>query len=126
MFADNTFSKPFFVTYVNTSFFIIPLIPTIAKRFYRLQRAGKLSQITSIRSLLSELDAPKKHQEEDPFLKADEEESNDGLGQHSPAEQLLDSQPAGVEATLDESSEKLGLKATAKLSLEFCMLWVSR
>ena len=125
MFADNTFSKPFFVVYINTSFFIIPLIPTIVKRFYRLQRAGKLSQITSLHSLFTELDAPRKHQEEDPFLKADEEESNDEFQQHSPAERLLDSQATGPETSEDESSEKLGLKATAKLSLEFCMLWVS-
>ena len=27
IFADDSYSKPYFVTYVNTSFFIIPLLP---------------------------------------------------------------------------------------------------
>jgi solute carrier family 35 protein F5 len=33
IFADNTFSKPFFVTYINSSFFAIPLIPILLKRY---------------------------------------------------------------------------------------------
>ncbi|KAK2766988.1 hypothetical protein FQN54_006305 [Arachnomyces sp. PD_36] len=115
LFADNTYSKPFFVTYVNTSFFVIPLVPAIAKRFYKLHRAGKLSQITSIRTLWRELDAPGRNEEEDGILKPDEEEeSNDGYHQHH---------DGGAETSQDQSEEKLGLKATARLSLEFCMLW---
>lgn len=123
LFADDTYSKPFFVTYVNTSFFVIPLVPVIGKRFYRLHRAGKLAQITSIRTLWAELDSPGKNQEEDGISKADEEESNDEFQQHSPAERLLDRQAEAT--TQDQSSEKLGLQATARLSLEFSMLWVS-
>lgn len=94
----------------------MPLVPVIAKRFYKLHRAGKLSQITSVRTLWSELDSPGWGEEEDGILKADEEESNDGFYPNS---------TGGQDTALDESSEKLGLKATARLSLEFCLLWVS-
>ena len=35
IFADNTYSKPFFVTYVNSAFFVTPLAPVLAWRAYR-------------------------------------------------------------------------------------------
>ena len=34
MFADDTYSKPFFVTYVNSSFFILPLVPLVIRKLY--------------------------------------------------------------------------------------------
>ncbi|KAL9105279.1 MAG: hypothetical protein Q9227_009518 [Pyrenula ochraceoflavens] len=35
IFADNTYAKPFFVTYINTSVFTTLLIPILSKRAYR-------------------------------------------------------------------------------------------
>ncbi|KAG9876497.1 hypothetical protein KCU94_g22451, partial [Aureobasidium melanogenum] len=34
LFADNTYSKPYLVTYVNTACFIIPLLPIVVRRLY--------------------------------------------------------------------------------------------
>ncbi|RAH40392.1 DMT family transporter [Aspergillus brunneoviolaceus CBS 621.78] len=98
IFADNTYSKPFFVTYVNTSIFILPLASIIAGRVFRLWRAGKLYRIRSVQSLLQHLDA------HDGCL--------EGEGRR-----ILDR--AGL------SSARLGLKETAKLSFQFCLLWAN-
>jgi solute carrier family 35 protein F5 len=121
IFADNTYSKPFFVTYINTSFFILPLTPIIVKRLYQLWSAGKLAQVTSIRTLLAQLDVPHSNLEQSPFLKADDEESDTEQG--DAGDGLFISEEDGS-AGHRETSGRLGLVATAKLSIEFCMLWV--
>lgn len=120
IFADNTYSKPFFLTYVNTSFFILPLFTILFSRLWGLWRAGKLSQIKSFRSLLNHLDSPDPKAEERRILEdaqvyngEDTEDELDGD----------DSSYRRLRASNSESS-RLGLRATAKLSFEFCMLWV--
>jgi hypothetical protein len=43
IFADDSFSKPYFVTYVNTTFFIIPLIPMFVHHLW-LDRSNTIYQ----------------------------------------------------------------------------------
>ena len=119
IFADNSYSKPFFVTYINTAFFILPLIPIILSRLYRLWRRGKLSHITSIWGLLGELDSHEATEETRPFLTLEDEDDTEMGDTGRPPQAAREAQSA-------VSSGKLGLKATAKLSLEFCMLWVRK
>ncbi|OJJ98812.1 hypothetical protein ASPACDRAFT_121493 [Aspergillus aculeatus ATCC 16872] len=119
IFADNTYSKPFFVTYVNTSIFILPLASIIASRVFRLWRAGKLYRIRSVQSLLQHLDA--------------HDSSLDGEGRrildHAGVEGRSRSRSAGAGGSWGRAgagevpSARLGLKETAKLSFQFCLLW---
>ncbi|GAD98943.1 conserved hypothetical protein [Paecilomyces variotii No. 5] len=123
IFADNTYSKPFFLTYVNTSLFILPLIPIIAKRFWKLWRTGRISHVKSIRSLLGELDwhDSKEEEEEHGFYHAvDDEERLEGDDMDARRWSLRDPDFMPVPR---ERSGKLGLRATARLSFEFCLLW---
>ncbi|KAE8331651.1 hypothetical protein BDV39DRAFT_168288 [Aspergillus sergii] len=112
IFADDTYSKPFFVTYINTSLFMLPLFMIIFGRTWRLWRSGKLSQIHSFQSFLRHIDSHDPDAEttgrDNAYEPADPETWNTAM---------LDS--GGKE----EESVKLGLRATAKLSLQFCMLW---
>ncbi|KAE8146830.1 hypothetical protein BDV25DRAFT_161679 [Aspergillus avenaceus] len=110
IFADNTYSKPFFVTYVNTSLFVLPLFSILAGRVWRLWRSGKLSQVHSFQSLLRHIDS------HDPD--ADNHHSDEAGDPETWNTASLE--PVAKE---QESSSKLGLRATAKLSLQFCMLW---
>ncbi|PYH44595.1 DMT family transporter [Aspergillus saccharolyticus JOP 1030-1] len=108
IFADNTYSKPFFVTYVNTSLFILPLFTIIASRVFRLWRAGKLCRIRSVQSLLQHLDAHDTHGQGRRISGWGDEDAGSRGG--SPERRR-------------EGSSRLGLRETAMLSFQFCLLW---
>ncbi|KAJ5468928.1 hypothetical protein N7475_006680 [Penicillium sp. IBT 31633x] len=107
IFADGSYPKPFFVTYTNTSMFIMPLFFIIARRTWTLWRSRKLSEITSLKSFLKHLDSHDPKAEEESILRSGSDEEGGRFPQ--PSE--------------DASNGKLGLKATAKLSVQFCLLW---
>ncbi|OQE83114.1 hypothetical protein PENNAL_c0034G01973 [Penicillium nalgiovense] len=104
IFADRTYPKPFFVTYTNTSMFMMPLLFIVARRTWGLWRNGKLTRITSLRSFLNHLDSHDPKAEEESMLRSGSDEE-------------------GGRERQDATSGKLGLKATAKLSIQFCLLW---
>ncbi|KAH1370156.1 hypothetical protein KXW75_004657 [Aspergillus fumigatus] len=106
IFADNSYSKPFFVTYINSSLFIIPLFSIILGRLFKLWRQGRLSQIDSIQSLLLHLDS--------------HDSKREALDVPHPSS-FADRQQSENEV---DSYGKLGLRATARLSFQFCLLWV--
>ncbi|KAJ5705786.1 hypothetical protein N7536_001475 [Penicillium majusculum] len=108
IFADKTYPKPFFVTYTNTSMFMMPLLLIVARRTWGLWRLGKLSQISSVKSFLNHLDSHDPKDEEESMLRSGSDEEDGG---RFPRERQ------------DAPSGKLGLKATAKLSIQFCLLW---
>ncbi|CAI7608591.1 unnamed protein product [Penicillium discolor] len=110
IFADKTYPKPFFVTYTNTSMFMMPLLLIVARRTWGLWRLGKLSQITSVKSFLNHLDSHDPKGEEESMLRSGSDEEDGG---RFPRERQ------------DAPSGKLGLKATAKLSIQFCLLWAN-
>ncbi|KAF7590890.1 hypothetical protein BBP40_002251 [Aspergillus hancockii] len=109
IFADDTYSKPFFVTYINTSLFMLPLSFIILGRIWRLWRSGKLSQIHSFQSLLRHIDS------HDPDAEIP--------GRDNASDSDTWNTPTLHSAGNRDESHKLGLRATAKLSLQFCMLW---
>ncbi|CAI7567543.1 unnamed protein product [Penicillium manginii] len=117
IFADNTYPKPFFVTYVNTSLFILPLFTILLGRTWTLWRSKKLSQITSFRSLLRHLDSEDPKPEEQGILRGG------SFDNESRAHDVEN--PLYASANNGDQSAKLGLRATAKLSLEFCLLWAN-
>lgn len=125
IFADNTYSKPYFVTYVNTSFFSISLFVILIRRLYasngsisRTWRGGKeSSNYTPITSEEDPADLILDEYDED--LRGGHPGRSYGLFGSQPPEYeaLAPARPEGAEGALDVTE-------TAKLSLEFCMLWV--
>lgn len=126
IFADNTYSKPYFVTYVNTSFFAISLIPIVLKILYDRSRAGLSLKISlPWRSTFVRYE----HISGDDgavFPKPDEQNESSG----SLSSQLLLDESLSQSQTLDGTKDEgklegaLSVWETAKISLEFCILWV--
>jgi len=127
IFADNTYSKPFFLTYLNTSCFVLPLLAILLARVFKLWRLKKLSQVTSLKSLLQHLDLgdPLQAEEQEQAIlyhRAATADGEDGVEDDVRATDLGTQREVVVK---QNESGKLGLKGTAKLSLQFCILWVS-
>ncbi|KAF2773006.1 hypothetical protein EJ03DRAFT_341250 [Teratosphaeria nubilosa] len=115
IFADDTYSKPFLVTYVNTSFFLVPLVPILVWRVWR--RPGGVGTWWRLRS----------GREED--LEQDEEvlrpASLDSGGRYSISgsrELLLGDREHEAKETTAQQPQ-LSMRELARLSLEFCFLW---
>ena len=89
--------------------FIMPLFFIIGRRTWTLWRGRKFSEITSLKCLLNHLDSHDLKAEEESILRSGSDEEDGRFPQ--PSE--------------DASNGKLGLKATARLSFQFCFLWVS-
>ena len=129
IFADDSYSKPYFVTYVNTTFFIIPLIPMfihhlwadrsntspheplLSRIFYFLQRrAGKWSLLRDHESSTRSSSITSK-----PHERNGDEAAEVLLG-----DDMHQSQDLG---RVRSEEEGLTIKETARLALEFCLLW---
>lgn len=119
IFADNTYSKPFFLTYLNTSCFILPLLVILVARVWKLWRLNRLSQITSWKSFLEQLDSTDPDSDEQAVLyqQVANEDAEDDV-------QASGAAGSGESAMKAYGSPRLGLRGTATLSLQFCILWV--
>lgn len=128
IFADNSYSKPYFVTYVNTAFFMIPLIPMFLKHAWDDRDNIKQQPlILQIRNLLQRRVGRYK------LLRDHESSSGSSIfskSSYDPAsgttslllgDELGESHEVGP--GLDEEEEGLTIGQTAKLGLEFCLLW---
>ncbi|KAK2870590.1 hypothetical protein FQN49_003070 [Arthroderma sp. PD_2] len=118
IFADNTYSKPFLVTYLNSAFFILTLVPFFGSRLYKLWKTGKLRDIRSLQSLIREFD---NYTAGDETNSDQDEETHDRLLPREQGDANQEEQHATAETRA--ASGKLGFTATAKLSLEFCIVW---
>ncbi|KAF2486313.1 thiamine-repressible mitochondrial transport protein THI74 [Neohortaea acidophila] len=122
--ADHSFSNPFFVTYINTLFFILPLAPAVLHKAYR--RPDEFHEwMNECRDAASKLSSRLGFRT--------------GTHSHSRAldptggstESLLrpartPSQSPSIKRRHSESTHsanRLTLSETARLSLEFCLLW---
>ncbi|RDA90718.1 hypothetical protein CP533_4041, partial [Ophiocordyceps camponoti-saundersi (nom. inval.)] len=114
IFSDHTYDKPFFLVYINSSVFAFSLLPRatryllksgisgLRRDFLRLWRERRLAGAT-----------PK------TAVTADEEET---AGERLLVEDEEAAERAELPA-LSKAGEKLGMRETAMLSLEFSMLW---
>lgn len=111
IFSDNTYSKPFFLVYVNTSIFALSLIPMIIKYVMRHGIAGAQSRFLEIW----------RETQHSPLKTMDDATEEDAVA----AERLLVDDEGSLEAfdLPPKDEEKLSLRETAWLSLEFCALW---
>ncbi|KAI5298934.1 hypothetical protein KEM55_002763 [Ascosphaera atra] len=120
--SNATFSKPFFMTYFNTAFFVLPLFPIIGKEIIYLWRSERLTEGTSLSELLDILDS---HLQTSGKQVADVE-GQPQMVQSGPHTPLLARECSSLDlAAPGTNAEKLGLKATAKIAFEFCILWFS-
>ncbi|RDW88507.1 vacuolar membrane protein [Coleophoma cylindrospora] len=114
IFADNTFSKPYFVTYINTSFFAISLIPI----FFRIAHAHGFSNVRS-----SAVDYWQGRV--DKYKRLSKGLGDDAIS--SSAARLLDDDEAAEQLPVSglsrEPESMLSVRETSWLSLEFCLLW---
>lgn len=136
IFSDHTYNKPFFVVYVNTSIFAISLVPMLVRFVARerlegvrrearaLLRWGGSTTGAAPSAGTKERSARIPEEENDGLLARSEYEDDlleaGEVGSNSPFE--LDDTPELAEGACG-ADEKLNLRATAMLSLEFCMLW---
>lgn len=115
IFSDHTYDKPFFVVYINTSIFAISMIPISIKHILQnggFRHAKRMALQVWKEKSLAPLGTP-----DGIRLQREDEESVAG-------ERLLVDDEGSFEAMdLPAPSEKLTIGETAKLSLEFCMLW---
>lgn len=113
IFSDHTYDKPFFLVYLNTSIFAWSLIPMIISYV-------RTHGVSGLRSRTIELYHEVRNGGPSPAYKTV------GGGDEDTAigERLLVDDQGSLEALdLPIPEEKLSLRETAWLSLEFCMLW---
>ncbi|TVY84222.1 putative vacuolar membrane protein [Lachnellula suecica] len=121
IFADNTYSKPYFVTYINTSFFAISLFPILIRighkhGFSHIRQSaieywqGRMNGYRG----LGKADADGDEEAEDPMLA-------------SQTRLLVDNEGGEPALSMSGGSHppegQLSVPETAILSLEFCLLW---
>ena len=113
IFADGSYTKPYFVTYVNSSFFVLFLVFNAARRLWisggSIQRAFRHEHTPPEYAPINEDEEMTKPDEEDAAQQASQLSVDDHLAASGLAK----------ESTLD----RLTLRETAWLSFEFCILW---
>ncbi|OAA36258.1 vacuolar membrane protein [Metarhizium rileyi] len=108
IFSDHTYDKPFFLVYINTSVFAISLIPAFTR--YLLRNGVRGMRHDLIRMWTAQ-------NQQGSYVRAATEEDDPN------PESLVVDDEAAVEEAIPDPDEKLSFRATAMLSLEFCMLW---
>jgi solute carrier family 35 protein F5 len=127
IFADDSYSKPYFVTYINTTFFIIPLIPMFIHHLW-LDRSNTIYQkpiLAQCADLLSrragKISLLRDHESSSSSVSS---KSHSRSSDNEAAEVLLgDNMHQSQDLSAQHDDEGLTLKETATLALEFCMLW---
>lgn len=129
IFADDSYSKPYLVTYVNTSFFLLPLIPLLLKHAWddRSNISTNVPFLSQIRNLLQRRVGRYK------LLREHESPSTSSASSISSKPNERDASSAGLllgdelrephEVDPSTEPEGLTLRETVRLSLEFCILW---
>lgn len=150
IFSDHTYDKPFFVVYINTSVFAISLIPLFARYYMRHGMQGVRAELVELwvnekgreykqgggrargNSLLGQPAVLKTSDDEEHGLLSGRTEDDDD---DDDAERVAEAGSSTGESTTSAmqiqdapglekpAADKLTLRETTFLSLEFCMLW---
>lgn len=115
MFADNSYSKPYFVTYINTAFFAFSLLPIGLQRLRKRGLKNFKQEVTEYCSGVSRLSGYRGIQ------KSDDGDVEDPMV--ASGTRLLDDDHIRGGSELGTETDQLNFGETAWLSLEFCMLW---
>ncbi|CDO92068.1 unnamed protein product [Kluyveromyces dobzhanskii CBS 2104] len=117
IFEDNSYRKPFFITYVNTASFIFYLVPTFKNVWDKYRATGKLNIHDEF--IL----------EEEGQALANSTRTGAGSGSSSStnsddaAATVVDEHSSLVTRDSSDLRFKLPLRSTVKLSAQFCILW---
>ncbi|EXJ94201.1 hypothetical protein A1O1_02594 [Capronia coronata CBS 617.96] len=117
IFADNTYAKPFFLTYLNTSMFMLAMIPTLLRSAYRNRKKHSNSSLyRTMRAAFSNKESYRPlYNGGSGMLDSEDAETESFIG---PTKSITDREPE-----VAEKDKHLGIAATARLSLAFCFLW---
>lgn len=115
IFADDTYSKPYFVTYINTSFFAISLIPIFLKIAHQ-------KGFSNLRDAFFDYTRGYSRASQEEVSKSIDAEQTSESSSHllGNDEDRLDCPSTSNKSEVEEI---LSVYETAKLSLEFCLLW---
>lgn len=106
IFQDNSYKKPFFITYINTASFVFYLIPTGRKMVKNYIQTGHFHAHDEL--VLEEEGAAQDVVES-------EQDPDTSITVHSPL--------IPKDSNVDHDGSRLSLPETMKLSAEFCVLW---
>lgn len=121
IFADDSYSKPYFVTYVNSSFFSVLLLLVAARRLWA--SGGSIQGVIRGHDRSTHY-LPIVEEEEQAFVKPDDQQGNQEASR-SPCSRLLIEEPSNSSGAEQGPLEgRLNVRETLKLSFEFCILWV--
>ena len=121
IFADDSFSKPYFVTYVNTSFFSV-ILPIIFLKHLWTSKGSFKGAVRSLNRNRSYI--PIDTSDNETLLKPDSEGPlQDGPELNVPGGSDQGILPVAVASATEVAIDKLDAWETGKLSLEFCVLW---
>ncbi|KAK5731022.1 hypothetical protein LTR15_000960 [Elasticomyces elasticus] len=131
IFADDTYSKPFLVTYVNSSFFIIPLLPIVAWKAYQDPRDLRRYWASCTKQLRGQYAPVRSDESADGSVYTDSPHARRRYEALNASEEMLlgDDLIASLGSDKRDSSitdtpvAKLSISETVKLALEFCFLW---
>ncbi|KAL8972730.1 MAG: hypothetical protein Q9183_000381 [Haloplaca sp. 2 TL-2023] len=127
IFADNTYSKPYFVTYVNSSFFTLILIPAVIKHFLF---PGGTWRSVFLRQKIAASYARLDEGEHETFpVKntrggASEDDQDRSLNSSSPNAHFAGTGPS-VGPTCAPGQGAMNIREIAWLSFEFSILWAN-
>ncbi|KAF1834666.1 hypothetical protein BDW02DRAFT_497784 [Decorospora gaudefroyi] len=126
IFADDSYSKPYFVTYVNTSFFLLPLIPMFLHHLW-IHRFPSHTTSTARQPLLAHIRTLLQQPAGKWTLLRSHAAPSAPSSKHGDeaTEVLLSSSANSLHRRpVDNRTDGgLTLHETAKLALEFCILW---
>ncbi|KZF26584.1 hypothetical protein L228DRAFT_206852 [Xylona heveae TC161] len=117
IFADNTYSKPYLVTYFNTALFSLALVPSAIRHLLKTRRSGIPIDLSSIWRRRSSGYVPVHSSGRGSVAKPDNVESRRSVDC-----QVGDSESIAA-SRISQDDVPLTFKETAKLSLEFCIIW---
>lgn len=153
IFSDHTYDKPFFVVYINTSIFAISLIPLFVRYYMRHGMQGVRAELVELwvnekgreykqgggnkrargNSLLGQPTVLKTSDDEEHGLLSgrgeddddeDEDDDQDAEARSSSGDSATSAMQIQDAPGLEKpAADKLTLRETGLLSLEFCMLW---
>jgi solute carrier family 35 protein F5 len=128
IFADSTYAKPFFLTYLNTSTFMLAMIPNLIRTGYKRHRdRGDLYD--TIRSNVLRTINKEGYR---PLPESDtlqEEPEDEGIDSETSTRKRRTGDRSTVgnrdlgSHDVGEEGKHLGIIPTARLSFTFCMLW---
>ncbi|MCJ1224270.1 hypothetical protein MMC12_000914 [Toensbergia leucococca] len=125
VFADDTYSNPFFVTYINNAFFSVSLLFIAPRRWWASKRSfkqlihGNDQSIHYSPILDDQIQAPSKSDGENEEVRR----SSQSSGGRPSLDYQIASSRSSEDVKVIVVEDILDVRETAKLSLEFCMVW---